>query len=328
MILDYKGFLFEYSNRKLQFNIIELAKKYPKLISAKWDQDLNDTFIYLYEGGYDDTGDSFSITEEFNDVFYAYKNSITPEFRVDCNAIGIAIDHILDINNIKQYMSWFLYDGFKLKICPGGGKDFLGAKVLGFGSQKVVYHANDKWVLKKPEDVSTFEIYICNKYPDLFAKYVVAGNVVKQQKLEILDIDSSFFNKFNALNDSIRDVLALEGFEYLLIDLHSNNVGYDGDMLKCFDFIYEQPHPVINKTLTTGSISLENLNKKFELDFDFFDDINSPYRIINNTNSTNISGINIVNNSKKEIYLNFSYKMLQPYLNDDLVIFGMLYVKN
>jgi hypothetical protein len=314
MVLKYFDFLLEYNNKRIIISVYELANKYPDFISTKYDQLQNDSSYKIF------TDNLFFKKEKRR--FLNNKGLI-----LDCNNVGISLNYIF--NNIEDYDNWLLYDGEKLLICSGGGKDYINAKVLGYGNNKIAYQSRN-YVLKKLEDVSTLEIFISNKYPDLFATYMLAGdNLVKQEKLkpvellidedmsdeDIIELQLEFEEKkeVKLLKSKIKKILITENLKRLEPDLVIGNLGYDvNNNLKCFDFIYNKPIP---QNLDSNKIHVSELNK-YKIK-----NLNHEYYNVKHNND--INGINIIDNTKGDIYIRYTYKMLLPYLENDLIIFAM-----
>ncbi len=363
-ILNYNNFLFEnYSKTNLK-KVVLLANKYPDFVKSEFNINMNSDFIKLLDSEFDSL--DWLNKSTFN--FFVYKTVINNiEFINDCKEIGIDIQFIYksihmsyvrklvpsyqsknnNESNNNEYLSWFLYDKNtkKIYLVPGGGNDFNTSKIIGTGTNKIVRASkSNKFVIKNIEDISTFEIYINNKYPDIFATYFINNtNLVKQEKLSLeLEIND---NDLTKLEQKIISILEKEGFIDIEIDFHSENVGFDNNSnLKCFDYLtlgyidnsVAGPAPLISSCVSKY-ITLKELLKSFNnhrglISNHLIQNLNhnENYKLFNNTNNTNntnIVGINIINNSKKEIYLNYSYKKLKPYLNDNLIIFAMDYTK-
>jgi hypothetical protein len=304
--------------RKLYFNVIQLANKYPNFISAKSNKIQNEAYLDLLhqmaEEAENDEDTIFDFVLSERNRFLSNK-----ELVMDCENIGISLDFIFE--DTGEFPDWFLYDGIKIRIYPSGGEDYLGARVLGVGAQKVVYQSKGD-VLKKLEDIPTLEIFISNKYPELFATYTLAGNLAKQEKLRIYDeedIEEEFTKEFNLLISNIKRVLKFENIN-LELDIHSENVGYDSNnKLKCFDFIspYNIPRPL------DLSDFVDKINVSELKEYNINNLRHEYYTVKHNNKVTNIIGINIINETRCEMYINYMYKMLLPYLKDILIIFAM-----
>jgi hypothetical protein len=314
MILKYNDFLFEYNNRNLYLKVLELEKKYPDLICSKWDKLLNDNYL-----------NSKINHKHINQ----YESLMTKEFINDCLNIGIHIKDIIESAKYKNrtYMSWILYDGENYKICPGGGEDYLSAKVLGSGAQKIVYQSRD-YVLKKLEDVSSFELYISNKYPEYFAIYELAGNMVKQEKLDTNNLYKDSNNDiFYKLYSKIHNIVENEIFngKSFALDIHRENVGFDKDnKLKCFDFLNIEVVSIFenllkDKLLLSSIIKpaeIQFLKEKFDINIE-----NTLYTIINKNNKTN--SLNFIDPVNKILYINHTYKEIVNILNENFILFGI-----
>jgi hypothetical protein len=314
MIKNFTEYLFEYNNRNLYFKVLELEKKYPNLITSKWNKTLNDNYLSLS-------------LKNIEDIINKYESLVTSEFITDCANIGIYFKDVIEsaLYKANLYKSWILYDGETLKICPGGGDDYIAAKVLGAGIQKVAYTSKG-YVLKKLEDVSSFELYISNKYPELFATYELAGNMVKQEKLITDNIsDVKFYNLYSKILNVIKNEVFNN--KTLGLDIHPGNVGYDKDnKLKCFDFMADYIESIISSNIHNKTLTLNSIIKPPEILFlkkkDKRIDFNTSYTVIvKNNNNTN--SLNFIDPTNNILYINHTYNQINTILNKDFIIFGI-----
>lgn len=234
MIKRYDEFLFEYNNRNLKFKVFELKRKYPDLVTDKFDEDLNDNFIRFIED-YDYYNHEGEYLKDFKVDFPEF---FSTDFINDCYNIGIDIQFMFSriIEWDNEYAKYFLYDGKNLILCPGGGEDYLSARVAGSGIYKMAHISKD-YILKRKEDVPDIEVKICNKYPEYFAQYTLAGKYYKQEKLQTISKYTELdLHNYNNLEHEIHKICKKENISSP--DLHYENVGYDKNgILKCFDFI-------------------------------------------------------------------------------------------
>jgi hypothetical protein len=222
--------LLEY-NRNLQVKIFNLKNKFPNLITNKFDKQLNDNFKNFINDYTDNT--FFKHIDNF-------ENNISDEFIDYCKNIGIDILFIFRVTFESfddTYIDWFLYDNNKIMLCPGGGEDYLSARVIGSGVHKVAHQSRD-YILKNKLDVSDLEYTLSNKYPEIFATYTNAGRYYKQEKLT--PIEPEFFDDYDTLDElelKIKNIFNDENIKKYP-DIHTGNVGYDAlGNLKCFDFL-------------------------------------------------------------------------------------------
>jgi hypothetical protein len=310
-IHKFIDFLLEYNNKNTHSKVLELAKKYPNIITTYWDPGPNTNYLLHRKN-----------KTLFAPIINNFESQMTPEFIADCNNIGIPIEYILEYiwyNN--EYSDWILIDNNTLKICPGGGKDYLSAKILGKGMNKIAYQSKD-YVLKRLEDVSSFELYISNKYPDTFATYELAGNMVKQEKL----ISNNEVKTNLDIAIWVENIIEHECFNYIHLDVHEGNIGLDKNgETKCFDFVYGDIVSTV-EFLKEEVISLDNLISYKEIDFI---EKNNPeykeadqYKVVSKFNPMDNS-LNFIDPINNIVYLNHTYREILPVLQKEFILFGI-----
>lgn len=234
MIKNYNEFLFEYNNRNTKLKVLELKQKYPNLVTDKFDRYLNDNFIRIMNDYYIENDEE--LIEGFSKDFPEFFSS---DFINDCSKIGIDIIFMLyKIIEFEEtdYIKCFLYDGENIILCPGGGEDYLSARIAGSGVDKIAYMSKE-YILKRKQDVPDIEVRITTKYPQYFAQYTSAGEYYKQEKLQtISQFTKTDTNNYTKLKEVIYKIFKIENLG--MPDLNPGNVGYDKNgVMKCFDFI-------------------------------------------------------------------------------------------